>query len=158
MNSLTHRMEQDSGAPVTVERHQIGYAPANKLEKNWLHLRQREWGFVREVVLHGINTHKTDANKKPWVLARTFIPQNTLCGSAKRLRLLNDKPLGPFLFNNLAATRTHLEVHQHQRLTKEKKTHSLLWHRYSLFSLAQGMLIVSEIFLPDCPIYHDANH
>ncbi|MES3008342.1 MAG: chorismate lyase [Pseudomonadota bacterium] len=90
--------------------------------------RERMWS--RRVLLRCGDT--------PWVAAHSLIPVSSMQGPLKRLRTLNDKPLGEFLFRHPQLRRDQLEL-----------THTgALWGRRSLFHLYDRPLLVAEFFLP----------
>lgn len=93
-----------------------------------------------------------------WLFARTVIPMTTLKGAAKRLTRMDKTPLGKILFGRSRAFRKNM----HLDLILADPNSMLrfgipegfpLWRRFSTFELETGPLIISEIFLPDCPIY-----
>lgn len=91
-------------------------------------LRQRMWS--RKVLLQCGNT--------PWVAAHSLIPVSSMQGPLKRLRNLEERPLGEFLFRDPALRRYQLE------LTRFDAG----WGRRSLFYLHGKPLLVAEFFLP----------
>ncbi len=74
----------------------------------------------------------------PWVAAHSLIPVSSMEGQLKRLRRLNTKPLGEFLFRNPLLQRRQLELTQADDV----------WGRRSLFYLYGKPLLVAEFFLP----------
>lgn len=81
-------------------------------ESQALHLDPRALCLIREVILFG--------NDQPWVFARSILPEQTLLGSLRRLRGLDDRPLGEILFANPRIQRGALQAArispQHSRL------------------------------------------
>ncbi|MDO8273624.1 MAG: chorismate lyase [Gammaproteobacteria bacterium] len=74
----------------------------------------------------------------PWVAAHSLIPVSSMQGPLKRLRTLNERPLGEFLFRHPLLRRDQLEL-----------THTgAVWGRRSLFHLYDRPLLVAEFFLP----------
>ncbi|MCO7224532.1 chorismate lyase [Pleionea sp. CnH1-48] len=145
--SLTALMEHECGAPIQVKLCRQRMASVQRREREWLDLPAREWALIREVELMNPAGHR-------WVWARTVVPLSTLKGAAGRLRLLKEQPLGPTLFNRLNAVRVamNLEVTQYNPV-KQEEANQRLWQRRSLFNMPSGQLLVSEIFLPDNPVY-----
>jgi len=93
---------------------------------------------------------------RPWVFARTIIPNSTLTGSVRRLRLLGDKPLGAVLFADPGMYRGQLEIAPISRgsalyrdaMQTQRSRPAVIWGRRSVFYLSGKPLLVSEIFLP----------
>ncbi len=82
----------------------------------------------------------------------------TLTGSAKRLVRMNNRPLGSLLFGQLNAKRKQLRLDfvfaDEVGLSDFNIPKNFpLWQRRSLFEIASGPLLISEIFLPNCPVY-----
>jgi len=98
-----------------------------------------------------------------WMFARTVIPLETLTGSAQRLAKIDKKPIGKILFGRNGAVRKTLQVDRID--PSQVKTNRFnfahfkgkenfdLWRRRSIFELETGPILISEIFLPNCPIY-----
>lgn len=91
-------------------------------------LRQRMWS--RKVVLLG--------RGEPWVTAHTLLPARSLRGSLRRMRFLQERPLGEFLFRHPGL----------RRLPPEVAPAGDHWGRRSIFSLQGKPLLVAEFFLP----------
>jgi len=91
-------------------------------------LRQRLWS--RKVLLC--------CGETPWVAAHSLIPVGSMQGPLKRLRRLDARPLGEFLFRNPTMQRFQLEL---------TCSHAL-WGRRSLFYVHDQPLLVAEFFLP----------
>lgn len=90
--------------------------------------RQRMWS--RKVLLQCGDT--------PWVAAHSLIPLSSMQGPLQRLRRLDERPLGEFLFREPSMQRFQLELTQHDEI----------WGRRSLFYLHARPLLVAEFFLP----------
>lgn len=88
----------------------------------------RMWS--RKVLLRCGNT--------PWVAAHSLIPVSSMEGPLKRLRSLDDRPLGEFLFQDPFLERRQLEVTRSGQV----------WGRRSLFYSHHKPLLVAEFFLP----------
>ncbi|WP_144392935.1 chorismate--pyruvate lyase family protein [Pleionea sediminis] len=144
--SLTEKMEQVSGSPMSVKILNQGMLPIYSEERAFLNLSERQWGWVREVEL--------SFDGVPWVLARTVIPQKSLVKNIRRITLLRDKPLGPLLFHRLNAQRCEIDF---ERVNSTSWTHhiaqNLLWCRRSTFLIQQKILLLRELFLPSHPVY-----
>jgi chorismate--pyruvate lyase len=91
-------------------------------------VRQRMWS--RKVLLQCGDT--------PWVAAHSLIPVSSMQGPLKRLRRLDERPLGEFLFRDPTLQRYQVE------LTRSAAS----WGRRSLFYLHGQPLLVAEFFLP----------
>lgn len=107
--------------------------------------------LVREVILYGCEV--------PWVYARSIMPLSTLTGRLRRLRKLDNRPLGALLFSDPSMQRKPMEVarlNAHQRyLPSELEIYdSPMWGRRSVFLLDRKPLLVSEIFLPSFRPYN----
>jgi len=93
-----------------------------------------------------------------WLFARTVIPMTTLKGAAKRLTRMDKTPLGKILFGRSRALRKNMRLDlisadPHNIFRFGIPEGFPLWRRLSTFELETGPLIISEVFLPDCPIY-----
>lgn len=146
--SLTQRLVGLSRGDFQVEVLRRGFRPALPLEQQALATGPRHWPFVREVNLHCFG--------QPWVYARTIIPTSSLQGRAQGLTRLGNKPLGAILFSDPRIERGPIRViHLPAPLTPWQQD---LWGRCSLFYLDRNPLLVSEYFLPPCPMYSRATH
>lgn len=94
---------------------------------------------------------------RPWVFARTVIPNATLTGPQRRLARLGTRPLGGTLFRDRSMRRGALEIARidaGQRIFR-RATASLesppaaIWGRRSLFRVRGKPLLVCEMFLPE---------
>lgn len=116
----------------------------------FLAVKERQFAFIREI--------KMGNGSQNWLFARTVAPEKTLSGSAKRISILNDTPLGKVLFGRNGAKRSSMSIELSEDMPKTLLnldvdiTHPL-WQRRSIFEFSTGPLLVLEIFLPDCPIY-----
>lgn len=114
-----------------------------------LAMRGHVVALVREVSLH--------CDERPWVFARTLIPLSSLRGSARRLTMLGNRPLGALLFADPSAERGMMEFarllpgHHLFELAADGlgQRPAELWGRRTLFRFAGKPLLVNEIFLPD---------
>ena len=119
-------------------------------ERNILDIQPRQMALVREI--------KMGKGNQNWLFARTVVPKQTLTGTARRIAMLNETPIGKILFGRNGAKRKSMYVqlsHSFPQtiLNMGIDTSQPLWQRRSIFEFASGPLMVSEIFLPDCPIY-----
>ncbi len=120
------------------------------LERQMLNIEPRAYAHIREITM--------GTSDKQWLFARTVIPLATLRGNAKRLARMDKTPLGKILFGRTYATRKNMQL---DLMTPDQPSQVKfgipqdfpLWRRRSIFELASGPMIISEIFLPDCPIY-----
>ncbi len=107
--------------------------------------------LVREVLLFGGDT--------AWVYARSVLPLKSLSGSLRRLRKLDNRPLGALLFSDPSMRRGPIEVAcitpQNSPLPAPvRHFDEPLWGRRSVFWLSDKPLLVSEIFLPTFTPYN----
>ena len=122
------------------------------LERQMLNIQPRSYAHIREI------TMGTENNQ--WLFARTVIPLTTLKGATKRLTRMDNKPLGKILFGRNRALRKNMRLDlitvDPQSMVPFAIPEGVpLWRRSSTFELETGPLIISEIFLPDCPIYSE---
>ncbi|CAQ86019.1 chorismate--pyruvate lyase [Photorhabdus asymbiotica] len=103
-------------------------------ESDHLPISQRYW--LRETVLYGDNI--------PWLLGRTLIPEATLTGPDEKLVDLGTVPLGRYLFSSNKLTRDYIQ----------KGKHGKRWARRSLLRLSGKPLLLTEVFLPESPVYN----
>jgi chorismate--pyruvate lyase len=114
-------------------------------EQALLAMPHRRLALVREVLLYG--------NNQPWVFARSILPLSTLSGPHRRLRLLDNRPLGALLFADPTMRRGAMQI---SRLKAGNlplsaflsDSETALWGRRSVFYISHKPLLVSEIFLP----------
>ena len=127
-----------------------GRAPIDRYESYVLGISSRIFAHVREITM-GTEEHN-------WLFARTVIPTATLSGKAARLKRMGTTPLGKVLFGPLKAERVDMKLDlvladevglEHWGIAENFP----LWQRTSIFELENGPLLISEILLPDCPVY-----
>lgn len=148
--SLTDLMQQLMGQTPTLKCLTQGKGHADRIESQILSIRPRKFAHIREITM--------GKGQQDWLFARTVIPISTLKGQAKRLAKLNNQPLGRVLFGQINAQRKRMwldivfadEVGLSDFDIAEDFP---LWQRRSIFQIASGPLLISEIFLPDCPVY-----
>ena len=157
--SLTRRLQAASEGNFSVRVLRQEFRLPSASEAHALELEQRRWALIREVVLTGYGT--------PWVYARSVLPLATLSGRLRRLRQLDNTPLGQVLFNDGSMRRDPVQVarlptaalpaglypHAGAPLHSEPAP-SLLWGRRSVFRLDDKPLLVAEFFLPGFDPYN----
>ena len=149
--SLTQRLIDASENKLTVQILNQRIDIPRFTEQRALKLPPRRLTMIREVVLL--------ANATPWVYARSIIPLTTLTGRLRKLRQLDNQPLGALLFRDPTMTREAVEVACHTSINAKLPTalgdiQKSLWGRRSVFRLDAKPLLVSEIFLPDFKPYN----
>ncbi|MDG0972508.1 MAG: chorismate lyase [Porticoccaceae bacterium] len=142
--SLTSRLIDVSAGDFRVQIISQGLQLPRLSEITALSLAPRRLALIREVVLYG--------KGQPWVYARSVIPLATLTGRLKKLRHLDNRPLGALLFNDVTMRRDPVEIAcissdnaQFPQVLREENTP--VWGRRSVFRIDQKPLLVSEIFL-----------
>ena len=148
--SLTKRFKQVMGVSPSLTRLSQGYLFPSQDEKVMLDIKPRQVALIREI--------KMGKKEQNWLFARTVVPLQTLTGSAKRITALNNAPIGKILFGRNGAKRRWMQVSLTHNLPKSVielgvTSDQKLWQRQSIFEFNSGLLMVSELFLPDCPIY-----
>ena len=144
--SLTQRLQQASDGQLSVQVLSQSLQIPRFSERQALALAPRRLALIREVLLLGRGV--------PWVYARSVIPLQTLTGRLRKLRRLDNKPLGALLFSDPTMTREPLEwscipANSSRPLIPQlPPLHQPLWGRRSVFKLSAKPLLVCEIFLP----------
>jgi len=148
--SLTELMKELMGASPVLKCMTEGRGRVNREEQQLLAIPPRQMAHVREITM---GTAQND-----WLFARTIIPTKTLKNGAKRLSQMKGVPLGKVLFGQMKAQRTQMRLDL--VFVDEVGLEDLgiaidfpLWQRRSVFQLNTGPLLITEIFLPDCPVY-----
>lgn len=149
-DSLTELMKSLMGAAPTLDCLSEGRAKVSSDERQLLDIPARQVAHVREI------TMGTPHNQ--WLFARTVIPKRTLAREANRLSRMRKVPLGKVLFGQLKAQRTQMRLDlvfaEEVNLQQFNIAPDFpLWQRRSIFQLNTGKLLISEIFLPNCPVY-----
>ena len=147
--SLTQRLTTASHGAFRVQilRQQIMRPQLS--EQQLLHMPNRSLAVVREVLLYG--------NDQPWVFARSILPLTSLTGAQRRLRKLDNRPLGALLFADPGMRRGSMQIGriEARNLPLPNNLNGAtkpLWGRRSVFYIDTKPLLVSEIFLPGfCP-------
>lgn len=148
--SLTELMKQLMGAYPLLNCLSEGMARTTRDERQLLDISSRNLAHVREITM---GTSETD-----WLFARTVIPKSTLKQQSKRLSKMRGLPLGKVLFGSLNAKRVQLrlDIVFVDEVGLEEFDIPLdfpLWQRRSIFEVKTGPILITEIFLPGCPIY-----
>lgn len=139
--SLTERLIRASKGEFEVRILFQGMGMPRLSEQRALELPDRQRALIREVVLFGCN--------QPWVYARSIIPVKTLTGRLRKLRKLDNRPLGALLFSDPGMARGPVEISNPSMLEQTVPTHygRPVQGRRSLFWLDHKPLLVSEVFL-----------
>lgn len=140
------------GAAPHLTRLSQGHQFVSAEERKRLEIKPRQMALVREI--------KMGNGEKDWMFARTLVPNRTLNGSARRISYLNETPIGQILFGRNGAIRQSMQVSLSHELPKimfdsDVLLPHALWQRQSIFLFPSGPLMVTELFLPDCPIYNN---
>ena len=141
--SLTRRLVARGGGDFRVEILRQRVARPTPSEARALGLPPGRRAMIREVILWG--------RSRPWVFARSIIPLTTLTGRQRRLRQLDDRPLGHVLFSDNSMRRGPVAVARIPGATLPAPVTApgtRLWGRRSVFHLDGKPLLVAEIFLP----------
>jgi chorismate--pyruvate lyase len=151
--SLTQRVIVACNGTFTVDVISEHRGSPNLDECQALNIQPGKIARIREVRLL--------CNDTAWVYARTIIPDSSLTGPLRRLRLLGNKPLGAVLFADktmrrgpleIAALTPHHPLYRHALPSIPSRPKSI-WGRRSVFYLSNKPLLVSEFFLPDIPAH-----
>ncbi|MEP1860826.1 MAG: chorismate lyase [Kangiellaceae bacterium] len=149
-DSLTELMKSLMGSAPKLDCLFEGRAKVSRDERQLLDIPARQMAHVREITM--------GTSKNLWLFARTVIPKETLAREAHRLSRMRKVPLGKVLFGQLKAQRIQMRLDlvfaeevnlQHFDISSDFP----LWQRRSIFQLNTGRLLISEIFLPNCPVY-----
>lgn len=151
--SLTQRLLDASDGKLSVQIIRQSLDAPRLSERLALGLAPRRLALIREVILLGDDV--------PWVYARSVLPMTTLTGSLRKLRRLDNRPLGALLFQSPSMTREPVEVACHNSANAKLPVvlghiDTPLWGRRSVFRLNRKPLLVSEIFLPDFRPYNQS--
>ncbi len=153
--SLTQRFKQAMGSKPNLTRLYQGRQFVSSDERQMLAIKPRQMAMVREIKMGNID--------QAWLFARTVVPLKTLLGSARRICALDETPIGKILFGRQGAERKSMKIELTSDLPKtlidmDINIEHPLWERCSIFEFSAGPLMVSEIFLPDCPVYKHSNN
>ncbi|MFP1763101.1 chorismate lyase [Lonsdalea quercina] len=133
-DSMTVRLETHCRR-LDVEVTHEGFIPLSALGEALPLLPVSERFWLREVMLYG--------DGRPWLFGRTVIPERTLQKSNQALTQIGREPLGRYLFQQGAPERDFINPGRSGDL----------WARRSRLRLAGHPLLLTEVFLPDAPIY-----
>ncbi|KAA9003307.1 chorismate lyase [Affinibrenneria salicis] len=136
--SMTQRLEQHCSR-VSVRLCREGYVAPPSLGDECEQLPASERYWLREVVLYGDET--------PWLFGRTLVPSQTLSGAQRALTEIGSVPLGRYLFNKRSPERDYIHI----------GSHGGLWARRSRLRLSGNPLLLTELFLPEAPVYAAAD-
>ncbi len=100
--SLTLRLKQASGGDSRVQVLSQGWQRPLLNERLALVMGHQEYAMVRQVLLI--------CKGEPWVYARSIIPLRTMSGAGRQLLVLDNRPLGAFLFANHGVVREPMEI------------------------------------------------
>ena len=147
--SLTHLLNQYCAGRIELKLNHQDWQSIAREESDLLGMKQGETAFVREIQLN--------CQGKPWVFARSVIPEATYNKRQAELSSLGLKPLGEVLFSDQTIERKGIEICRItaesliSRLATDEDLNSIdmLWGRRSVFLIEQHPLLVSEVFLPD---------
>lgn len=141
--SLTQRLIAATRGQFRVHVLKQFHGGVSKEEHSILGLAPRALPFIREVELI--------CNNSPWVYARTIIPRATEAGPGRYLTRLGNQPLGAALFTDPDIYRGNIWIRQ-SWITIGDQAHRV-WGRQRVFYIKEHPLLVSEYFLPPCPMY-----
>lgn len=150
--SLTERLIRASKGQFEVKILFQGMGVPRLSEQRALALPARQRALIREVILLG--------NHQPWVHARSIIPMKTLTGRLRKLRKLDNRPLGALLFSDPGMARGPIEISNLSMFepwpSSVPSTYgSPVQGRRSLFWLDDKPLLVSEVFLTGFTPYNE---
>lgn len=132
--SMTRRLEHCCRR-LTVRRIREGYVPASTLGPEIALLPPSERFWLREVILCG--------DGQPWLAGRSLMPEAAVAGAEWALTTLGDVPLGKWLFRGEEPVRDFIQCGKIETL----------WARRSCFRPSGKSLLLTELFLPDAPLY-----
>jgi chorismate--pyruvate lyase len=138
--SLSRRLSELSHGEFAVMPLQEQHSLLRDDECLALNLPSGSRGWIREVYLTGYG--------KPWVYARTVMPESILQENGLNMESLGSRPLGELLFGADHFCRGALEVFRYMKFDRGARLIEPLWMRRSNFSRGSLMLCVSEMFLP----------
>ncbi|MEI8632279.1 chorismate lyase [Vibrio sp. PP-XX7] len=82
------------------------------------------------------------------MIGHTLIPELTACYQACDLSKLGESPIGEFIFQMKDVSRDNL-----QSVKIESEQSGTLWGRRSRLWMEQKPMLVTELFLPESPVY-----
>ncbi|UTV99487.1 chorismate lyase [Marinomonas rhizomae] len=138
---------QDS---LTAKLRRLGTLTVDVLEDSWgiptarerkrLALRPREAARIRTVLLN--------VDGRAVIYARSIIPARSLKGHWRHVKHLKDKPLGGYLFQHKALSRSCIEVTQLPKRMFPNQPNAL-WARRSVFHQFGPGILVNEAFFDE---------
>jgi chorismate--pyruvate lyase len=142
--SLTQRLLDASDGQFQVEVLSQSLQRPSLSERRALFLPEHRLALVREVILMGRGV--------PWVFARSVIPLQTLTGRLRKLRHLDNSPLGALLFSDPSMSREPLqwaciEPNGQPLAAQLECMDQPVWGRRSVFKLSAKPMLVCEVFL-----------
>jgi len=138
--SLTQRLLVASGRDLSVKIINQQLEVPRLSERQALGLGGRKRAMIREVILYGAG--------QPWVYARSVLPLTTLTGRLRKLRHLDNRPLGALLFKDPSMTREPVQIACFKpRARVLDNMGEPVWGRRSVFRLDAKPLLVTEVFL-----------
>jgi len=132
--SMTQRLERHC-RKISVRRGSEGYVPAGEAGGDIALLPASKRYWLREIVLYG--------DGSPWLAGRMVIPETVLNGPECALTTLGDMPLGRWLFRDGTPARDYIQLGRTGNL----------WARRSCLRSNGKPLLLTELFLPDAPLY-----
>ncbi|WP_073605444.1 chorismate--pyruvate lyase family protein [Vibrio aerogenes] len=102
-------------------------------------LQNPERCLLRQVVLSG--------DDSSWVIGHTLIPEVTFQNASCDFSTLEEKPIGELVFRMSDVFRDELKVAQVSLMNE------IFWARRSRLWVNGYPLLVTELFLPDSPVY-----
>jgi chorismate--pyruvate lyase len=147
--SLTARLLNLSSGDLEVKVINQGLAVPKRSEQRTLNLSGRRKALIREVILYG--------SGQPWIYARSVLPLTTLTGRLRKLRHLDNRPLGALLFKDPNMRREAVQVARFKADSLPRQVIDMeasVWGRRSVFRLDEKPLLVSEVFLPTFKLYN----
>lgn len=111
-------------------------------EARALGIRTSQRCLVREVLLI--------CKGRPWVFARSLLPESSLRGKLRFLRKLDNRPLGALLFRekSMRVGLQELALIPPQALPAPEGLKENAWGRRNVYFLHDCPLLVTEVFLP----------
>ena len=137
-DSLTAKLK--SVGTLTVEVIEDSWGTPTGRERKRLSLRPREAARIRTVLL------KVDGIIV--IYARSIIPARSIKGHWRQVKHLKDKPLGGYLFQHKALTRSSIEVTQLPKRMFPNQPDAL-WARRSVFQQFGPGILVNEAFFDE---------
>ncbi|WP_040362569.1 chorismate--pyruvate lyase family protein [Congregibacter litoralis] len=149
--SLTQHL-LNTGRAFSLERWRQCWEAPRPDERRLLAMAHRELAMVRQIVMR--------LDGEAVVYARSVFPASTLDGPLLRLRRLQNKSLGSFLFSRPDMRRSPFQVAflrgDDAYLPDQLHQNDKAWARRSCFQVAGKPMLVSEVFLEAFPRWKSA--